>query len=83
MDIVGIVIFILIGLAAGFVASRLFKGRKRRGALTYILIGVVGSFIGGFIFQFLPISAGGGLLGSFITALVGSIILIFILRIVS
>ncbi len=83
MDPVGIVVFILIGLAAGFVASRLFRGRKRSGAITYILIGIVGAFIGGFVFSFLPISTGSGLLGSFITALVGSIILIAVLRFVS
>lgn len=83
MDIVGIVVFILIGLAAGFVASQLFKGRKKRGALTYIIIGVIGSFIGGFVFSLLPIGAGAGLIGQFIVALVGSIILIFILRLIS
>jgi uncharacterized membrane protein YeaQ/YmgE (transglycosylase-associated protein family) len=41
---------------------------------------VIGGFIGGYLFRFLNLSAGSGWLGSLVTALVGAIILIAVVR---
>ena len=45
------------------------------------MIGIIGALLGGFIFGQLGISAG-GLLGSLITATVGALVLLFLIRLI-
>jgi uncharacterized membrane protein YeaQ/YmgE (transglycosylase-associated protein family) len=73
--------WVIVGLIAGFLASVVMRGGY--GILGDIIAGIVGSFIGGWLFGVLGISAGGGLLGSIIVAFVGACILIAILRLFS
>lgn len=75
MDIVW---FLLIGLAAGWLAGHLMKGGGF-GVVGDIVVGVIGAILGGFLFGLLGLSAT-GLLGSLITATVGAVALIAILR---
>jgi len=75
MDIVW---FLLIGLIAGWLASLITK-RERKGIVSYLIIGVVGAFLGGFLFRLLHLMAY-GLLGELVIATVGAIILLFVLR---
>jgi uncharacterized membrane protein YeaQ/YmgE (transglycosylase-associated protein family) len=70
--------FLLIGLAAGWLAGRVMKG-KGYGLIGDLVIGVVGAFLGGWIFGLLHISAG-GLLGLLVTAFVGALVLVWLLR---
>ncbi|MDE5945100.1 MAG: GlsB/YeaQ/YmgE family stress response membrane protein [Rikenella sp.] len=68
--------FILIGLAAGWLGSLIMKGRGS-GLIMNLVIGVVGGLLGGWIFSWFgwePSSR----FGSLITALVGSIVLLWI-----
>jgi uncharacterized membrane protein YeaQ/YmgE (transglycosylase-associated protein family) len=76
MDLVSLLIFLAIGAAAGFLAGKIMKGSDF-GLLNNMIIGVIGAFIGGFVFSLLGISAG-GLIGSLITALAGAMILLYI-----
>lgn len=78
MSVEHLVWFLLIGLAAGWIASMVMKS-GRGGVLQYMVIGVIGALLGGWIFSLLGIAAG-GLLGSLITATVGAIVLIALLR---
>jgi uncharacterized membrane protein YeaQ/YmgE (transglycosylase-associated protein family) len=55
------------------------KGRGF-GALGNILVGVVGAFIGGFLFDLLGIQAG-GMIGSLVTATAGALILLWLVSI--
>ena len=73
--------FILIGLAAGWLAGHFMKGTGF-GVLGDILVGVIGSLLGGFLFGLLGISAGGGLIGSLIVATIGAVVLLFLMRLV-
>jgi len=73
--------FILIGLAAGWLAGQLMKGGGF-GTVGDIVVGVIGALIGGFLFRSLGVSAGGGLLGALIVATVGALVLLFLLRLV-
>jgi uncharacterized membrane protein YeaQ/YmgE (transglycosylase-associated protein family) len=75
MDIVW---FLLIGLAAGWLASLITK-RKGKGIVSYLIIGVIGAMLGGFLFRLLHLVAY-GLLGELVIATVGAIILLFVLR---
>ncbi|MGZ3383158.1 MAG: GlsB/YeaQ/YmgE family stress response membrane protein [Isosphaeraceae bacterium] len=73
--------FILIGLAAGWLAGQVMKG-SGFGVLGDIVVGVIGALLGGFLFRTFGVSAGGGLLGSLIVATIGAIVLLFVLRLV-
>ena len=78
---IGLLWFILIGLAAGWLAGRLMKGSSF-GAVGDIAVGVVGALIGGFLFRTLGLSIGGGLLGSLIVATIGAVVLLYLLRLI-
>ena len=70
--------FLLIGVAAGWLASQIMKGGGS-GLITDLIMGVIGSVLGGFLFGLLGLSADGAL-GSLVTATVGAIVLIAGLR---
>jgi len=75
MDIVW---FLVIGLVAGWLASLITK-REGKGIVNYMIIGVVGAFLGGCLFRLLHLVAY-GLLGEIVVATVGAVILLFLLR---
>lgn len=76
MNITGLLTFLAIGAVAGWLAGTLVKGGGF-GLLWNIVIGVVGSVLGGFLFGVLGLSAG-GLIGSIVTATVGAIVLLYL-----
>jgi uncharacterized membrane protein YeaQ/YmgE (transglycosylase-associated protein family) len=80
MDIQTLLIILAIGAVAGWLAGVIMKGGGY-GLLGDIVIGIIGAFVGGFLFGLLGISAG-GLIGQIITATVGAVVLIFVLRLV-
>lgn len=79
----GIISWIVFGALAGWVASMIAGDNARQGWLGNIIVGIIGAFIGGLIFGLL---FGGGRftlewnIGSFIAAVIGSLVLLFILR---
>ena len=79
----GIISWIVFGALAGWVASLISGDNARQGWLGNIIVGIIGAFIGGLIFGLL---FGGGQftlqwsIGSFIAAVIGALILLFILR---
>ncbi|HEX3449952.1 MAG TPA: GlsB/YeaQ/YmgE family stress response membrane protein [Isosphaeraceae bacterium] len=73
-----IILFLLIGIAAGWLAGQLVKGRGF-GLVENLIIGVIGALIGGFVFGALNVNVG-GLLGQLIAATVGAIILLYLLK---
>ena len=72
--------FIIIGIVAGWLAGQIMKGGGY-GLLIDLLLGIIGAVIGGWVFRQLGIAAG-GLIGSLITATVGAVIFIAILRLI-
>jgi uncharacterized membrane protein YeaQ/YmgE (transglycosylase-associated protein family) len=78
--IMNVLWILLIGLVAGWLAGVVMKGGGF-GLLGNLVIGVIGALLGGFLFGLLGIYAG-GLLGSLITATVGAIALLLVLRVV-
>jgi uncharacterized membrane protein YeaQ/YmgE (transglycosylase-associated protein family) len=70
--------FILIGIAAGWLAGQIIKGGGY-GLIGDLIVGVIGAIVGGFVFRLLGISAS-GLMGALTTATVGAILLILALR---
>ncbi|MDR9501887.1 MAG: GlsB/YeaQ/YmgE family stress response membrane protein [Desulfurivibrionaceae bacterium] len=80
MDANSLIIFLAIGALAGWLAGIIMKG-KGFGIIGNIVVGIIGAFFGGFLFNFFGIAAG-GLLGSLITATVGAVVLLFLVSLV-
>jgi uncharacterized membrane protein YeaQ/YmgE (transglycosylase-associated protein family) len=74
-------IWIAIGLIAGWLASMVAGGGF--GVVGDIVIGVVGAFVGGYLFRALHIHAPfGGLAGTIFVAFIGALVLLVILRLI-
>jgi uncharacterized membrane protein YeaQ/YmgE (transglycosylase-associated protein family) len=74
--------YIIIGGIAGWLASKIVKGTGS-GILVDIVVGIIGGFLGGFILEHLGFNvAGGRHWFTFFTALLGAVILLFIVRLV-
>jgi uncharacterized membrane protein YeaQ/YmgE (transglycosylase-associated protein family) len=72
---VNTLLFLLVGLAAGFIAEKVTGSTM--GLLANLIIGVGGAFTGGFLFGPLGLAAR-GLFGSLVTATVGALVLLFL-----
>jgi uncharacterized membrane protein YeaQ/YmgE (transglycosylase-associated protein family) len=77
----GIIAWLLLGLIAGWLAGKLARGRGF-GCITDIILGLIGSFIGGWVFTKLGIF-GGGFLFSLAAATLGAVILVAIAHLFS
>ena len=73
-----LLLFLVIGVVAGFLAGKIMKGRGF-GLVGDLIIGVIGAFIGVWLFGLLGISSG-GILGLLVAAIVGALILLYIIR---
>jgi uncharacterized membrane protein YeaQ/YmgE (transglycosylase-associated protein family) len=69
---------IAIGILAGFLAGQIMRG-KGYGIVIDLLLGLVGSVIGGFVFGLLGLH-GYGLVGRLVTATAGAAMLIWVVR---
>ena len=74
--------WIIVGLVAGVLAS-LVMGGTGFGIIGDIIIGIVGAFVGGWLFRSLGVTSPmGGLAGVIFVAFIGAIVLLFILRLI-
>ena len=72
-----ILALLVVGLVAGFFADKVVKNTF--GTVGDILIGIAGSFIGGWIFSLFGLEAA-GLLGQIIASFVGAVVLLLIIN---
>ena len=77
----GILIWIVVGAIAGFVASKVVTGRGM-GLLWDIVVGILGAFLGGWLAGLagLDVSPGTFTLGGLVSAFVGAVILLVVFR---
>lgn len=78
MDTNSLIMVLIIGALAGWLAGKLMQGRGF-GIAGNIAIGIVGAIVGGFLFGLLGVTAGGHV-GSLITATVGAVVLLFFIN---
>ncbi|MEV0673803.1 GlsB/YeaQ/YmgE family stress response membrane protein [Mycobacterium sp. NPDC050441] len=78
---VGWIGYIIIGAIAGWIAGKIVKGGGS-GILMNIVIGVVGALIGGFLLSFFLNTGGGGWWFTLFTAILGSVILLWLVGLV-
>ncbi|MCW2651171.1 MAG: hypothetical protein QOE41_419 [Mycobacterium sp.] len=77
---VGWIGYIIIGAIAGWIAGKIMNYRE--GFLVTILVGIAGALIGGFLLSFFVDTASGGWWFTLFTAILGSVILLWLLRLV-
>ena len=76
-----LIYFLVVGLIAGWLAGQVMKGGGY-GVLADIVLGILGGVVGGRIFGALGIWPGGGLVGAILVAFVGSVVLVWISRLI-
>ena len=75
----GIIWWIIVGLIAGWLTGKIMGGGGR-GALTDIIIGLVGALIGGFLMRLLGFAGEGGMVYTILVATLGAVFLTWIVR---
>jgi uncharacterized membrane protein YeaQ/YmgE (transglycosylase-associated protein family) len=81
MPDLGIVGWIIVGLLAGAMAGWFVPGRETYGCLGTTIIGIIGGLIGGWFWtQVLHQEPAGGLLGALLIAILGSAVVLLVLR---
>ena len=79
----GFVGWIIIGGLAGWIGSKIMNTDASMGVVLNIVVGIVGGFLGGWLLTLLGIDvAGGGMIFSFLTCLLGAVILLWIVGLV-
>lgn len=73
-----ILVFLLVGLLAGWIADNLF-GDDSFGLVGNLVVGIIGAFIGGFVLGLFDVDLG-GLIGETVTAVIGALILLWIVK---
>ncbi|MDX2259056.1 MAG: GlsB/YeaQ/YmgE family stress response membrane protein [Hyphomicrobiaceae bacterium] len=76
-----VVVFLLMGLVAGWLASIVVGGG---GLIQYVLSGVIGAFVGGYLLDALNVRLGIGnaLLRQIVTATIGAIVVVLVARLI-
>ncbi len=77
----GIILWIVFGALAGWIASLIMKTDAEQGPLLNIVVGIIGAVVGGFVFNAIGKSGVSGFnLYSLLVAVIGAVILIAIVK---
>jgi uncharacterized membrane protein YeaQ/YmgE (transglycosylase-associated protein family) len=77
----GILVILVVGLVAGWLAGKIVRGTGF-GLIADICIGIVGALIGNWLLTHLNIQIGTGMVHAIITATIGAVLLLVVLRLV-
>ncbi|HJY19223.1 MAG TPA: GlsB/YeaQ/YmgE family stress response membrane protein [Xanthobacteraceae bacterium] len=77
----GIIIWLIVGAIAGWLAGMVVKGGGF-GLIGDIIVGIVGGIIAGWLLPQLGIVIGGGIVGDVIDSFIGAVILLIIIRLI-
>ncbi len=78
MDVTSLIVFLLVGAIAGFLAGQIVRGYGF-GLVGNIVVGIVGALLAGFLLPRMGVVIGGGIVGAIIYALIGAIILLVLI----
>ncbi len=80
--LVNIILWIILGGVAGWIASLLMKRDAQMGALANIIVGIIGAILGGFLFNLIGLPGDTGFnLWTLLVAVIGAVVLLFLLGI--
>ncbi len=79
----GIILWIIFGAAAGWIASMIMHTDAEQGTMLNIIVGVVGAVVGGYLFQtFGAAGVTGFNLYSLVVAIIGAMVLLGVVKMV-
>lgn len=79
MNLTALVVWLIVGGVAGFLAGTLMRGRGL-GVAGNIIVGILGAYVGGWLLgSVLGISLGGGLVGAILNATVGAVVVLAVI----
>jgi uncharacterized membrane protein YeaQ/YmgE (transglycosylase-associated protein family) len=81
MTIESLIIWLIIGAIAGWLAGMVMKGGGF-GLIGDIIVGIIGAVIAGWLLPRIGLVIGGGFVGAIIDAFIGAVILLFVLRLI-
>ena len=81
MGVESLLVFIIIGAIAGWLAGLIVSGFGF-GLIGNIIVGIVGAFIAGWLLPRVGIAIGGGMIASIINATIGAVVLLVILGLI-
>ena len=81
MGIGTLIVFILVGAIAGWLAGQIVKGYGF-GIVGNIVVGIIGAFVAGLVFPTVGLSFGGGIIAATIHATIGAVIFLFVIRLI-
>lgn len=76
----GWIAWIIIGGLAGWIASKFMNTDAQMGLLANVIVGIIGGLLGGWVLGMFMDVQSGGMIFSFITAIIGACILLAILK---
>ncbi len=76
-----ILVVLIIGAAAGWLGSMIYKG-SGLGIIGNIIVGILGSFVGYWILDKIGVSLGSGWLGAILTGALGAIVILFLINLI-
>ena len=82
MDIEALIIILIVGAIAGWLAGQIVKGYGY-GLPGNIVVGIVGAFIAGIILPRVGMGMGGGIIAAILSATFGAVILLFLIRLIN
>jgi uncharacterized membrane protein YeaQ/YmgE (transglycosylase-associated protein family) len=78
IEIQALIIFLIVGAIAGWLAGQIMTGFGF-GLVGNIILGIIGAFVAGWLLPRLGIYIGGGIIGDIINALIGAIVVLFVI----
>lgn len=82
MDPVTLIVWLVVGAVAGWLAGTIMKG-SGFGVIGNVIVGIVGAAIAGYLLPRFGIFIGGGLVAAIINAVIGACILLFVIGLVA
>jgi uncharacterized membrane protein YeaQ/YmgE (transglycosylase-associated protein family) len=78
MTIEDLIIWLVIGAVAGWLAGQIVKGYGF-GLVGNIVVGIIGALIAGWLLPLIGFAVGGGIIAAIINAVIGAVILLFVI----
>ena len=78
MSVESLLVFLLVGAVAGWLAGLLVKG-SGFGILGDIVVGIIGAFVAGWLFPTLGVSLGSGIVAAILHAAIGAVLFLVVL----
>ena len=75
-----LLVWLVIGGLAGFLAGRILGKEPPFGLVGDIALGILGGIVGGWVLGLFGLSGGGGIFGSFVVALLGALGILWVVR---